>query len=85
MEGWIVSFRRGMNKYYPRQVILSLDGVTYKDAVKVIGRKVLWVHPETGEKFVGKIVRMHGRRGHVLAYFKRHLPGQAVGTKVKIV
>lgn len=84
LEGYIVSFRRGQKRYYPRQVLVELKGVKYKDAHKVIGRKVVWIHPVTGEKFVGRIVKMHGRKGRVIAYFERHLPGQAVGGKVLV-
>jgi large subunit ribosomal protein L35Ae len=84
LEGYIVSFKRGMNRYYPRQVLVELKGISYRDAFRVIGRKVVWTHPMTGRKFVGRIVRMHGRRGRVIAYFDHHLPGQALGSKVLV-
>jgi len=82
LEGYILSFRRGQNKYYPGQVLIDIKDIRYSDAYKVIGKKVVWIHPVTGEKFVGRIVRMHGRKGKVIAYFDHHLPGQAVGGKV---
>ncbi|MDI6805626.1 MAG: 50S ribosomal protein L35ae, partial [Candidatus Bathyarchaeia archaeon] len=35
-------------------------------------------------KFVGKIVALHGKKGLVRVRFRRGLPGQALGTKVEL-
>lgn len=82
MKGWVLSFRLGRNRYYPRQVIVEVEG----DAPDhlVTGRKVVWVHP-SGERFIGKIVRRHGRKNKFIAYFRKQLPGIALGSRVEIV
>ncbi len=85
MKGWIVNFRLGRNKYYPRQMIIEVEGVGYKDFHRLIGRKVVWNHPVSGEKFIGRIVKQHGKRGRVIAYFRKQLPGQAIGTEVEVL
>ncbi len=85
MKGWIVHFRLGGNRYYPRQVILEIPGIKSRDFYKLIGRKVVWKNPQTNKKFVGKIVRQHGKGGRVIAVFRKSLPGQALGTEVEII
>lgn len=83
MRGWILSFRLGRKRYYPRQVIIEVEGKPAPHLV--IGRKVVWTHPN-GKKFIGKIVRKHGARGNnFIAYFRRQLPGIALGSEVAIL
>ncbi len=83
MKGWILSFRLGRKRYYPRQVIIEVENPVGPH--QLIGRKVVWVHPK-GKKFIGKIVREHGNRGtRFIAYFRRQLPGIALGSEVNIV
>lgn len=84
MKGRIIGFRLGGNRYYPRQLIIEVESVG-EDIGVVIGRKVVWVHPVSGQKFIGKIVRRHGRRNHFIAYFRNPPPGQAKGTSVAII
>ncbi|MCD6369393.1 MAG: 50S ribosomal protein L35ae [Thermoproteales archaeon] len=84
-EGYILNFRLGGNRQYPREAIIEILGVKeMKDVYPFINRKVVWTTP-TGKKIIGKIVKPHGRRGRVIAVFRKGLPGQAVGTKVKIL
>jgi len=84
LRGRIVGHRLGGNRYYPRQLIIEVEGVG-EDISAVIGRRVVWVHPVTGRKFVGRIVRRHGKRNRFIAYFKVPPPGQAKGSSVAIV
>jgi len=83
VRGWILSFRLGRKRYYPRQVIIEVEeGAAIH---LVIGRKVVWTHPN-GKKFIGKIVRKHGARSNkFIAYFRRQLPGIALGSEVAIL
>ena len=84
MEGYILSYRLGGNRQYEKFVIVEVPGIEdYERACSLIGRKVVWIS-SSGKKFVGKIVRAHGRRGRLLARFEKPLPGQALGTKVAI-
>ncbi len=86
MEGVILHYRLGANRQRENQVILEVEGITSRsEAARLIGRKVLWKHPVSGEVFRGKIVRVHGCKGRVVARFRKALPGQALGTRVVIV
>ncbi len=83
--GYIVHFRLGAKRQYQNQVIIEVPGVnSVKEAAKLLHRKVIW-QTQTGKKFIGVIRRFHGRKGRVIAYFRKPLPGQAVGTPVIIM
>ena len=84
MEGTISSYRRGIKTQYPNQMIVLIDGITSKeDTKKVLERKVTWESP-AGKKIEGIIKKAHGNKGAVRAKFEKGLPGQALGSKVKI-
>ncbi|AFL94314.1 50S ribosomal protein L35Ae [Thermococcus cleftensis] len=66
-------------------MILKPLGIDDRNAAsRLIGRKVVWRTP-TGRKMYGKILKPHGNRGEVKAYFKPGLPGQALGDYVEIL
>ncbi|WP_297464496.1 50S ribosomal protein L35ae [Thermococcus sp.] len=66
-------------------VILKPLGIDDRsEASKLIGRKVVWRTP-TGRKMFGKVLKPHGDRGEVKAYFNPGLPGQALGDYVEII
>jgi large subunit ribosomal protein L35Ae len=52
-------------------------------AGQLIGRKVVWKEGEN--KFIGKIVGLHGKKGVVRAKFRKGVPGHALGTTVELV
>jgi len=52
-------------------------------AGRLIGRKVVW--KEGKNKFIGKIVGLHGKKGVVRAKFRKGVPGQALGATVELV
>ncbi|RLI38784.1 50S ribosomal protein L35ae [Candidatus Bathyarchaeota archaeon] len=82
--GYVVNFRIGPKSQNPRECILYFPG--YDDAsraAQLIGRKVAWPVGERTHR--GKIVAVHGRRGHVRARFRKGLPGYALGTQVEII
>ena len=55
-----------------------------KEAFKLIGKTVIW-ESVTGKQLKGKITRVHGKNGAVVAHFKdAGLPGQAIGNKIMI-
>jgi len=86
LEGVISNYRRGRHTVHPKQCILIFPNIkTRKEANKLIGRIVIWTSP-TGKDLRGLITRAHGNSGAVRAHFKKAgVPGQALGTKVKIV
>ncbi len=84
MKGRIVNYRRGKNTEYTNQYVIELDEVkTRDDAYKWLGKKVVWRTP-SGKTITGKITRVHGNKGAVVARFNKGLPGQAIGTEVEI-
>lgn len=86
MEAFIVSFGRGAKTQDEKTVILEVDGVnSCSEAAGLIGRKIVWRSPNGRLEVRGKIIRVHGKRGRVVARLRRPLPGQALGTKVLVL
>ena len=84
MEGLISNFRQGMHTQKNNQMIILVKGISDKNkAEALVGKKVVW-KSEAGKEIVGKISFAHGNKGAVRAIFERGMPGQAIGTKVKI-
>ncbi|HDM23773.1 hypothetical protein DRO02_01140 [archaeon] len=83
IEAWIVNFRLGGKRVYPKQLILKVKDEYEKDADpnKMLGSRVEipWIH----ETFIGKITKKHGKH-HWLATFRKGLPGQVLGHTVYI-
>jgi len=85
MEAVIVNYRRGRNTQTNNQMVLQPKGAKAKaDAQKLIGKTVEWT-TSAGNKMTGTVTRVHGGNGAVVARFEKGLPGQAIGTKAKIV
>ncbi len=84
VTGKIIQFRRGRHVIHERHFLIEIDDVSGKeDAVKYIGKSVVWVSP-AGKKIAGKIADVHGNKGVLRAIFEKGLPGQAVATKVEV-
>jgi len=84
LTGLIVGYRLGSNTQYENQVLLRIDGVSdAKNASRYIGWRVIY-RDGRGNVYRGKIVRVHGGKGVVIAVFKPNLPGQARGGNVYI-
>jgi large subunit ribosomal protein L35Ae len=85
MEATVMNYRRGRNTQNNRQMILQPIGCKSKsDAEKLIGKTVEWT-TTAGNKLEGKVSRVHGGNGAVIGQFPKGLPGQAIGTKAKIL
>jgi len=86
MEGIITSFRGPPKHKSQNQMILEIEGVDNKEkAEKLIGKTVVWTSPGTKDhKIKGKISFAHGRNGRVRAIFESGMPGQSLGTQVKV-
>jgi len=83
MEGIIVNFRRGRHVQKDRQMVISVSGYNKEKAKELVGKTVTWTSP-AGKELKGKISALHGNKGAVRAIFETGMPGQAVGSKVKI-
>lgn len=83
--GIVVNYRLGPREQYPRECILRFPNIKSRSETgQLIGRKVAWTDGKKNT-IVGVIVAPHGNKGLVRARFRRGLPGQALGTLVKIV
>ena len=88
MNGKIVAFRGSYKTKYGNHMIVMVDGVDKREkAVKLEGKKVEWNNPEGKKKVVisGYVSKAHGGKGCVRVVFEKGLPGQSLGTDVKIV
>jgi len=84
MEGIIKNFKMGRHHQKTSHLIVIFKNVDTKSkAEKLIGKKAAWTTP-SGKKISGEIRAAHGNSGAVRVIFEKSLPGQSVGTKVKV-
>ncbi len=84
MKLTIKNFRRGRRTQHTNQFVLVADSVDSKaKGSALIGKKVEWT-TKSGKKIQGKISRIHGNKGAVIARMEKGLPGTAVGTDITI-
>lgn len=84
MEALIANFRGGRHTKSDNQMILTVSGIDTKEkAKKLLGKKVTW-ESSSGKKIEGKITKEHGNSGALKVHFERGMPGQSIGSKVKI-
>ncbi|HLC89297.1 MAG TPA: 50S ribosomal protein L35ae [Candidatus Nanoarchaeia archaeon] len=83
MEATVVHFRQGRHHINDHQMVLKVADTAEK-AQKFVGKTVTWTSP-AGKEIKGQISALHGRTGSVRAIFSdKGLPGQALGSKVKV-
>ncbi len=84
--GKVIQFRRGRTTQKPRHFIIEIPKCDNREkAEKFKGKNVEWKSPGKEPKIIkGKIASAHGNNGIVRAIFEKGLPGQAIGTDVKI-
>ena len=84
MEGIIVNFRQGRHHQNGNQMVIKIDSIVLKEKAKALsGKTVTWSNVQ-GTTIKGKVSMPHGNKGAVRAIFEKGMPGQAIGTKVKI-
>ena len=84
MEGVLVNYRMAKHHQTPNQMVLKVKGVATKEkALQLVGKTVRWETP-TKKTISGKVTSIHGNSGAVRVHFEKGMPGQAVGTKVKV-
>ncbi len=86
MEGTISNYKQGRHTIHLKHCIIVFPNIkNRKEANKLIGRTVVW-ESSTGKQLKGIITRAHGNNGAIRAHFKKAgVPGQALGTKVRII
>lgn len=85
LEGVIVNYRMGPRTQKPRECLIKFPSIgSRSETSKIIGRKIAWTDGKKNT-IVGVILSPHGNNGLVRARFRRGLPGQALGTIVRII
>ncbi len=84
MEGTIKNFRMARHHQETSHLIVIFPNVNDKaKAAGLVGKKAVWTTP-AGNKINGQVRAAHGNTGAVRIIFERSLPGQSLGTKVKV-
>lgn len=84
MKGTIVNYRQGRHTQNPKHMIVRVEGVDERgEAAKLRGKEVVWKSP-SGKELRGEVAAAHGNSGAVRVIFPKGLPGQAVGSEVRI-
>lgn len=86
MKARITNFRGSRRIKSGNQMIIEIEGVDSKaKAEKIIGKTISWTAPGKKKTTIkGKISAAHGNKGCVRAIFEKGMPGQSLGTEVKI-
>jgi len=80
----VIQFRRGRTNQKPRHYLIEIEGCDSREkAAKFVGQSVEWTSP-SNKVIKGKIAAPHGNKGMTRAIFETGLPGQAMGTEVKL-
>ena len=84
MEGVLVNYRMARHHQRCNQMVLKVEGIDKKEkATALLGKTVIWASP-AGKEIKGKIAKEHGNSGALKVTFETGMPGQSIGTKVKI-
>ncbi|MFH0961216.1 MAG: 50S ribosomal protein L35ae [archaeon] len=83
-KGLIVNYRGShKTKRKPNQMVVMPAGAKGKeDSKELIGARVTWTNGKTS--ISGTATHFHGAKGALRVRFDRGLPGESVGTQVKI-
>ena len=82
--GTIINYRIGNGTQNPKECLIQFTHVNSDSlAGQLINRKVVW--KQGYRKLIGKIAGVHGKNGVVKVKFKKGVPGQALGTSVKLI
>ena len=82
-----ISHRRGRKRVHPTQSLLRIEGVCTREEAKFfIGNCVASAYVSEGRETInyGRISRVHGNSGVLVARFKRNLPPQNVGKELSV-
>jgi large subunit ribosomal protein L35Ae len=88
VDGAILGYKRALRTQNPNISLIKIKGCDSKqDATFYLGKRVAFVTKNvTGYKVNwGKVQRAHGSNGVVRCSFRRNLPPQAIGGRVRVM
>lgn len=68
---------------YTKEVLVDAGLKSKREAGKLIGKKAIWTD-EKGNKYIGKVSGLHGRKGTLKVKFKKSLPATALAKPINI-
>jgi large subunit ribosomal protein L35Ae len=89
VDGAILGYKRGLRNQYEHISLIKIKGCDSKvDAQFYLGKKVAFITKAQDGSFRvnwGKVSREHGANGVVRCRFRRNLPPQAIGGRVRVM
>lgn len=89
VDGAILGYKRGLRNQYNSTSLIKIKGCDdKKDTDFYLGKKVAYVTKAKDGSFRvnwGKVCRPHGSNGVVRCRFRRDLPPQAIGGRVRVM
>ena len=82
-EGVVQNYRLGLKTQRTGECLIKVSKLDPSMVGSIVGWYVIW--PFKKPKLMGRIISLHGRTGTLRVKFRRGLPGQALGSRVKIV
>ena len=84
LYGRITNYRTGPKSQTSKECLIEFETINSAGlAGKLVGQKVTWKNGNSS--LVGKVRGAHGKNGMVRVRFPHGVPGQAIGTSVKLV
>lgn len=69
---------------YTKEVLVDVPSIKSKrEAGKLVGKKAVWID-EQGNKYMGIVSGLHGRKGTLRVKFKEPLPAKALAKPIDI-
>lgn len=90
VDGAILGYKRGLRNQYNKTSLIKIKGCDDKTAVDFyLGKKVAFITKSADKTQFrvnwGKVQRAHGSNGVVRCSFRRPLPPQSIGGKVRVM
>ena len=82
--GRITNYRIGIKTQQSSECLIEFSNMDAAATEQLVGHKVVFCS-HGKNKFTGKIMGLHGRKGTVRVRFARHVPGQAIGNVVELI